>query len=418
MIQSPARQGPRTTLGSRFHRLWAASAASNLGDGVWLVAAPLLAATLTRDPMAIAGLAVAQRLPWLLFPLIGGALADRVDRRRTMVGVALARAALVCVLGASVVLGAANLPLMYAVFFLVATGETLFDTSAAALLPAVVPAGQLPKANARLSSTAMVANQFVGPPLGGALFAASAALPFAFGAGGLVLAASALATLRGSFRADRGERPPAGDLRAEIAEGVRWLWEHRLLRTLAWSMGLLNLTLVAQVSIMVLFAEERLGLGPEGYGALIAAYGIGGALGGLVAERVLGFVGEARYLRLAIVFEAVVPAAIALASDGIAVGAALALFGVHAVVWGSVLAALRQELTPDRLRGRIASIHGLIEYGGAAPGALLGGILASAFGLTAPFWLGAVVGVALIPFVWPIVSDEAVTTARAEAAAG
>ena len=86
---------PRGGLGAEFRKLWAASAASNLGDGVWLVAAPLLAATLTRDPALVAGLAFAQRLPWLLFPLLSGALADRLDRRRAMVAVAALRAALV-----------------------------------------------------------------------------------------------------------------------------------------------------------------------------------------------------------------------------------------------------------------------------------------------------------------------------------
>jgi predicted MFS family arabinose efflux permease len=163
---------------------------------------------------------------------------------------------------------------------------------------------------------------------------------------------------------------------------------------------------------MVLVAEERLGVGPEGYALLVTAYGVGGVAGALVAERVLARVGDARYLRLAIVVETLVPLAIALTADALVVGAVFVGFGLHATVWGAVLASLRQELTPDRLRGRVGSVHLLIEYGTAAPGALLGGALAARFSLAAPFWLGAVVGAALIPFAWSAFSDANVRVAR------
>ncbi len=349
----------RGGLDRRFHTLWGASAASNLGDGIWLVAAPLLAATLTRDPTLIAGLAFAQRLPWLLFGLIGGALADRLDRRRTMVVVALLRASLVGVLGLAVLFDWASMPLLYVVFFLIATGETLFDTSALALLPAVVPREPLPKANARLGGTWTVTNQFVGPPLGGLLYSVAAGLPFLVGAGGLCAAAGLLSTLRGSFRPERADDAPRHTLRAEIGEGLQWLWSQPLLRTISLAMGVLNLTLVAQVAIMVLYAEERLGLGPGGYGFLITAYGVGGVAGSLIAERILLRTGESGYLRLAIVFEAAAPAALALATDAVLAGAILVLFGLHAMVWGVFLTSLRQELTPDRLRGRVGSVHAL-----------------------------------------------------------
>src|SRR5688572_12791360 len=104
-------------LGPEFRKLWAASAASNLGDGIALVAAPLLAASLTRDPALVAGLALAQRIPWLLFPLLSGALADRLDRRRAMVAVEVGRAALIGSLGLAVLRDLATIPLLYVVFF-------------------------------------------------------------------------------------------------------------------------------------------------------------------------------------------------------------------------------------------------------------------------------------------------------------
>ncbi len=402
---------------SQFGKLWAATTASNLGDGIWLVAAPLLALTLTRDPVLIAGLAFAQRLPWLLFGLISGALADRLDRRRVMVGVAGVRAAIVGTLTVAVIFDWASMPLLYVVFFLIATGETLFDTSAAALLPALVPKEYLTRANARLSATFTVTNQFIGPPLGGALFAVAAALPFALGAAGLAAASALLSTLRGTFRAERSGETAHPNLRAEIAEGIRWLRAHRLLRTLTVAMAILNLTVVAQVSITVLLAEERLGLGPAGYGALVTAYGVGGVLGGFVAPWVLARIGESQYLRLAIVLETAIPAALALTTSGYVAGAVFVLFGLHAVIWGALISSLQQELTPDRLRGRVRSVNMVLEYGTGAPGALLGGLLASTIGLTAPFWLGAIAGLILIPATWAAFSPRSLTVARAAAPA-
>ena len=407
----------RKNLGSEFRKLWAATAISNLGDGVALRAAPLLAASLTRDPGLVAGLSVAQRLPWLLFPLLSGALVDRLDRRRAMAAAAAVRGALIGLLGIAVLLEQASLPLLYAVFFLLSTGETVFDVAAAALLPAVVPRETLPKSNARLAGTLTVTNQFVGPPLGGFLFATAAALPFLLGAGGLAAAAALIMALRGTFTVPRRARVEGAvrtSLRAEVAEGIRWLWRHPLLRTISLAMAILNLTLVAQVSVMVLFAQERLGLGPTGYGILVSMYGIGGVLGGLVAHLVIARLGASRTLRAAMVVEAATPAVLALLTNPLLAGTVLCFFGTHAAVWGALLRSLRQELTPARLRGRVESAYWLLTDGTAAPGAVLGGILAAGIGLTAPFWLGAAIGALLIPLVWSTFSEATVARVRAD----
>lgn len=416
-IFSFVRGAGRVGLSPEFRKLWAASAVSNLSDGVAPIAAPLLAATLTDDPALVAGVALAQRLPWLLFPLLSGALADRLDRRRAMIAVATGRAALIGSLGVAVLFDLAGIAVLYTVFFLLSTGETLFDTAAATVVPAVVPREQLPRANARLAGTLTVTNQFVGPPLGGLLFAAAAALPFLLGVGGLAAAAALLLTLRGSFRAAPPTTGPRTGLRHAIAEGVRWLWRHRLLRTIALTLALLNVALVAQVSIMVLFARERLDVGPAGYGVLIATDGLGGVFGSFAAGRIIARLGASTVLRLAVVIEAAAPAALALTGSSYLAGAVLTAFGCHAIVWGALLTSLRQELTPARLRGRVESVYRLIEHGGAAPGALLGGLLAAHAGITAPFWLGAITGVALLPLVWSTFSSSTVIAARETAAA-
>jgi MFS family permease len=417
MAVERGRVRPHPSLGRDFNKLWAASAVSNLGDGVALLAAPLLAAALTRDPALVAGLSFAQHLPWLLFALLSGALADRLDRRYAMAAVAACRGLLIGALGVAVLLRVASLPLLYMVVFLLGAGETLFDTAAVTVLPELVPPAALPRANARLAGTLTVTNQFLGPPLGGILFALAAALPFLLGAGGLAAAAALILALQGTFKVARAVDAPASDLRAEIVAGIRWLWRHRLLRTLALALALLNITLVAQVSIMVLFAQERLGLGAMGYGVLVATYGIGGVAGSLVAHRVIAWLGAGRTLRLAICIETATPAALALTHSPLLAGAVLTFFGAHAVVWGALLTSLRQELAPAGLRGRVESAYRLLEYGGAAPGALLGGLLADRFGLTAPFWLGAATGALLIPLVWSTFSEAMVRQARQAAAA-
>jgi hypothetical protein len=245
--------------------LWTANAVSNLGDGVTLVAGPLLAASLTRDPRLVAGLAVAQRLPWLLFSLLSGALVDRLDRRLLMVRVDAVRCVVVGLLGVAVLADVATLPLLYVVFFALGTAETLFDNAAVSILPAVVPREQLARANGRLLGVQMVANELVAPPLGGLLFATAAAVPFLLDAGSFAAAAALVAAMSGRFRVERPEGSAATTLRDEIAEGVRWLARNRLLRILAIAIALMNLTLSATLSISVLYAQERLGLGSVGY---------------------------------------------------------------------------------------------------------------------------------------------------------
>jgi MFS family permease len=191
---------PFGDLGKEYAKLIAARTVSNLGDGMTLVAGPLLAAALTREPLLIAGLALAQRLPWLLFALVSGALVDRLDRRRLMAAVDTLRSAAVSFLGVAVLFDFAGLTLMYTVFFFVGTAETLFDTASVSVLPAVVPKEDLQKANGRLYSAQILANNMAGPPLGGFLFASAAALPFLLDAATFAAAAALVLTLRGSFR--------------------------------------------------------------------------------------------------------------------------------------------------------------------------------------------------------------------------
>jgi len=404
-------------LGPEFKKLWASRTLSNLGDGMTLVAGPLLAASLIRDPLLIAGLAFAQRLPWLLFALVSGALVDRLDRKLLMAAVDFFRSAAVGFLGISVLLDFASLPLMYVVFFLVGTTETLFDTASVSVLPAVVREEDLAKANGRLYSAQIVANNMVGPSLGGLLFASAAALPFLLDAGTFAAAAALILTLRGGFRArsaGSSEGIRATTMRSEIAEGLSWLWCHRFLRALAFTIGIMNLTFGAVFAVWVLFAQERLGLGPAGYGVLAASIPIGGVLGGLVAERVSGILGPGNTLKAGLLVEVVTHLVLASTTSPVVAAMILALFGFHAIVWGTVSASLRQELIPDSLMGRVNSAYLFFDAGSAALGALLGGLLANTLGLTAPFWFAAVCVAALLVVMRRALGERAIEEARGE----
>jgi predicted MFS family arabinose efflux permease len=384
-------------LGAGFNRLWAAAAVSNLGDGITMVAGPLLLASVTGNPVLIAGGAFAQQLPWLLFALFSGAFADRFDRRRLIVAANLGRALALAVLTAAVAAGNPPVLLIYAVLFTLGTGETLVDTASGALLPRLVAPDLLPRANARLHATFTIANQFAAKPFGAWLFGLAAAIPFGFDALSFVVAALLIASLPAAPQAQ--EAAPRS-LRRDIAEGVRWLLAHRLLRTLAIAMGLGNVAFCAAFAVFVLYAQQRLGLSGTGFGLLLTTFAAGGLIGAGVAARLIRQFGSAVLLRAGLLVEAITHVTLASTTRPLVSGAVLVLFGVQTVVWGVITASLRQRLVPDRLLGRVGSVYALLETGGAAVGTLIGGLTAQAWGLTTPFWVAAAAMAAILAVAW------------------
>ena len=279
-----------------------------------------------------------------------------------------------------------------------------------------MPKEQLARANGRLLGAHMVANELVAPPLGGLLFATAAAVPFLLDAGTFAAAAALVAAMGGRFRVERSTGAAPTTLRSEIAEGVRWLLRHRLLRILAVAIALMNLTLSATLSISVLYAQERLGLGSVGYGLLISSMAVGGVAASLVAERLIGWLGPATTMRLGLIIETSTHLTLALARSPLLVGAVFALFGFHAMTWSVISVSLRQELIPARLLGRVNSAYALFGFGSLSLGAILGGLLAARAGLTAPFWCSFAAMAALTLACWPLLSSRAVAQARALAA--
>jgi len=405
----------RRRLGGNFARLWTAGAVSNLGDGVVLAAMPLLAASLSHnDPVTVALVATAGTLPWLLFSLVGGAIADRTDRRRTMAVVDGMRFVAMAALAVALLAGAESIVLLVIVSFALGMAETVFDNASQAILPSLVTDDDLLEtANGRLEGAQIVTNQFVGPPVGAVLFGLAAAAPFFLDAASFALAALLALTLRGSFRPERELQGTT--VRSDIAEGVRWLVRHRVLRTLAIALGVINFVGLAAMTILVLYAENVLHLTKLQYGLLFTVEAAGALLGSLVAARISARLGPGTTLATAIAISAASFLVPVVWANAIAVAASLALGAFWGLVWNVITVSLRQTLVPDALLGRVNSAYRLVGWGTMPLGALAGGLLADAFGLRAPFLVAGVVALLLAAWLSLTVSNRSIARARRRA---
>jgi MFS family permease len=405
-------------LDAAYRRLWTASAVSTLGDGMYLAALPLLAAELTSDPLAVSVVTFAGWLPWLLFALPAGVLVDRLDRRRVMWTVDAARMLVVGALTAAVLAGWASIPLLAAAGFLVGAGQTVFENAAQSMVVAVVGRDprRLERANGQLGAALTVGQQLAGPPAGSAAFALATWLPFLADAVSFGTSSALVASISGRFTPQgAADRASGRSLRAEIAEGLRFLFGHRLLRATVLLVSVSNLAFMAGEAILVLFAREELGLGSAGYGLLLAAVAVGGVPGSLLAARVGQRVPPGPLIAGGVGAGAVAMAVVGLATNPLVAGAAYAATGAVWGVWNVVVLSMRQAIVPDRLMGRVVGAIRLIGFGSIPVGALLGGLLGRALGLRAPFLLGAVVLAAAALLALPVITTGAVEAARAQA---
>ena len=399
----------------RFRLLLGAAGISNLGDGIAQAAMPLLVASITRDPVLVAGAFIASQAPWLLFALVSGAFVDRLDRRLTMVIVDSIRAAVIAVLGIAALTGRAEIWLIYLIGFLLTSAETLFDPASEAILPQLVGRERLAHANSRLQSVTWVANSFVGPPLGAAMFSVMAGLPFVVDALSFVVAAVLVARIPGQYRAERPEGGKSG-LRNEVTDGLRFIANHRVLRWTTPMAGLTNFASFAIIAIFVLYAQDVLGLDAFGYGLLLSSLGIGGLVGAVAAGSIVGRLGAAGAIRITLVIGVLSTLTFVLITNPIAAGIAVAAFGFQITLWNVTVVSLRQELVPDRLRGRVAGASRLVTWGVQPLGALAGGVLASALGLRAPFVFAVAVLMIAAVIAWFALTPQSIETARREAA--
>ncbi|MEV0424922.1 MFS transporter [Micromonospora sp. NPDC050495] len=412
-----------SVLGRNYRLLWSAAVASRFGDALRTPALALLAVALTRDPRAIAAVTVAGQLPPLLFGLLGGAYADRWDRRRTMAVVDGARAVLVAALAVLVGTGRAGIAVLAAVAFLLATLGTLFDAASFAMLPSLVPPAALPTANGRLQAGTAVAGGFLGAPLAGLLFALAAALPFTVDA--LTFALAALLTLaltptppppppptpvrrscscggdesgekgctaNHNPKIDAGRGGGArgrGSVWGEAWEGVRWVRGDRVLWTVTVATAGSNLAISGLMAVLVLYALEVLRVPPAGYGLFMAGVVLGGLVGALVAGRLAARFGTRPALRGVLLAQTVALTGFAAARHPLAGGAALACFAAGTTVWNSLWAAYGQRHVPPELLGRVGAAQRVVGVASAPVGAALAGLAGQAYGVAPVGWAAA-----------------------------
>ena len=392
-----------TPLPRNFRLLWTATALSNLGDGLRLVAMPLLATSVTSDPRLIAGVTVAQRLPWLFFILPGGAWADRFDRRLLRMRLDMARAAVMAVLVAAIVVDQASIVVIYVVAALLASAEAVVDSSSMAMVPATVDQPDLERAIGRLGSTELAMNDLVGPPLGGLLFGLAIAVPFGVDAVTFVGAALVMGMMTGSYRPAAApvgavDRP---SMRASLAEGIRWLWNHRLLRTLALVSTALGTASFIGNAVFVIFATDTLELSDFGYGLLLVPGALGGIAGSLIAPRFTRFPLR-RTLPVAVVGSGASTWLMAVTSSPILVGVLSGVSLASVMVWNVLTLALRQRLIPDEMLGRVGASYRFLVYLGMPFGAVVGGLLANQYGVRSAIFVSGSVLV-LVGLLLPVV---------------
>jgi MFS family permease len=400
-------------MGTPFRWLVGSSFASNLGDGIGLAAGPLLIASQTSDPFLVAMGGLLQRLPWLLFGLYAGVLADRVDRRLLVVTVDLVRAAVLAVLTVALVTGRADVTVVLVTMFLLGTAEVFADTTTGTLLPMVVAKADLGIGNARLSAGSLTMNNLVGPAVGAGLFAAGRAWPFLVQAVCIALGAVLISRM---VVAPLPRPETRSHIGRDIAEGFRWTWGNRAVRTLTITIVTFNVTYGAAWSVLVLYATEVLDLGAVGFGLLTTVGALGGIAGTAGYDWLERHASLATLMRVGLVIETFTHLGLALTTTGWVAMAIMFVFGAHAFVWGTTSRTVRMRAVPMELQGRVGSLYAIGVFGGIVAGQALGGGIAQIWGITGPFWFAFVGSAVLLALIWRELAhvahaDEAVLAA-------
>ncbi len=431
-------------LGSNYWKLLVASVVSNFGDGISTIAYPWLASAVTRDPLQIALIGVATRIPWLVFTLPAGVIADRVDRRKLIawtdtfrflltLGVAL----IVLVAGSdltdpdTIAAGASADPenaalllfVLYASALLFGFAEVLRDNAAQTLMPSIVDASLLEKANGRLWGSEMVMNSLLGPVIGGLIIAIAFSLPFFVDAVTFAVAAILLFSMKGSFVAEHAAERLS--FIGQIKEGFGWLWQHRLLRVMGIILGVMNAMFSMALATYVLFVQEILLLDASRFGLLMTAGALGGVIGSFTASQISKAIGPGASLFATLLGSGVTLVLTGVTSSWLVVWLMFFVGSFLAVLWNVITVSLRQTIIPDRLLGRVNSVYRFFAWGMMPLGMLAGGAIVTLvevvwsrdLALRMPFYIGGAVYGLLFVVALPVLNTRQIEKARNEAEA-
>ncbi|WP_033338324.1 MFS transporter [Catenuloplanes japonicus] len=385
-----------TRFGPGFRWLMASSWSTNLGDGIAASAGPLLVASLTSNPLAVSGAALLAWAPPLILSLWAGVLSDRVDRRRIMLTGNVVRLAVLAALVTLLATGLATVTSVLISLALLAVAEVFVDNTQATLLPMLVAPGDLLTANARLRFGSITLNNMAGPALGALLFAAGRVWPVVTQA---VLVLAGVLLISRLHLPPLSRRPPSRTW-SDVAEGLRWTWAHPAVRTLALTILIFNLTYGAAWSILVLYATERLHVGPAGFGLLSTAGALGGLAGTAAYGRITARVSLGTIMRAGLLIETFTHLALALTTSLWPALVILFVMGAHAFIWGTTSTAIRQRAVPLSFQGRVNAVYVMGLYGGLVIGSALGGVLATHFGVLAPFWFAFAGSALFVALLW------------------
>ena len=400
------REDATTATARNFRALWTGTAVTNLADGVFKLTLPLIAVSMTDSPALVAAATLANTLPWLLFALPAGVFADRLDRRDLIMvatggRIIVVAALLVCLLG-----DVLTLPALYVMAVLLGVGEVFADTTRMSVIQMVVPRSRVESAFAKLTATETVANEFVGPPLGGLLAAMGFALAVGASGMGYLVALVALAVMAGSYRG-AGQAVPTM-IRTDIKAGLQYVWSERTLRSLLLVAGGASGCWAGWNAVVALYAVAPgpLGLSRAAFGLLIGMLGVGGFIGAAAAPAMIRRVGRRVVLVGSMASYAVFLAAPAASTAPYLIAATTFLGGLGAGAWNVTYSALRALVVPDEMMGRYSGVSRLTSWGSMPVGALLAGVIAEVAGVRAVFGLGGAICLFLLLVTMRTVSSD------------
>lgn len=393
--EGAGRKG-RSPLGKDFGKLWTAAAFSNLADGLGRTAVPLIGTTLTDDPLAIAALGAVAFVPWLLFGLPAGMIVDRFDRRIVMAIANALRGGVALWLSILAVTGSMSLWSLIAGTLAFGLGETLFDNATNAIVPSVVRKDGLDRANGWLQAAQITVDNFIATPIAGVLFAISLAVPlWSTTAAYAIPIALALFLPLTAARPLRAEDPsavpdpnapdvtarvmsepvavPPARTKVTVREALEYLWRNHYLRAMVVFTSLIGSALSLAQGVIILFFLEEQEVGYAAVGFVTAGIGIGALAGSLVASRLVDRFGRGPIMVWAIVIAGIGTVLTGLAPEAITAVCAFALAAGAVSVWNVPWGALRQQIVPGEIFGRVLGVIRTLTWGLFPIATLVGG---------------------------------------------
>ena len=381
-------------LGHDFSRIWSASLITNLVDGVLRLAAPLLAVSLTEDPILIGALSALGLLPWLFFAIPIGAIVDRVDRRKALVLGNSLRAVIALFIAFAVSQGFINIWLLLISVFFFGICEVLVDTTSQAVLPQILDKSNYERGNSRLQISEVIVSQFAGAPLSGLLYAVSIALPFFFSTTGFILAGLLILLFPFERAINVRKEGDTGQaklgLKGDIKFALNYLYQDKQIFSIVVITTLLGFFYSLSNAIAPLFILKELNVSPALFGVVLAIQGVGALAGSIAAPMVSKYLGRGKALAINVFFASLLVIFIGLSPNAYFFVAVSVLIGFTISVWNILLMSLYQSLIPPELYGRIHGARRTIVWGLMPIGAIIGGVIARG-GLRLPFLIGGAI---------------------------